>query len=63
MTKSVRVPREWLAKVSEGAHRRALTPGLVVTFEEPRGHAEDWLMLPLDVAKRLMDIQLAEDDE
>jgi|WetSurMetagenome_2_1015567.scaffolds.fasta_scaffold08587_3 hypothetical protein len=62
-TKSIRIPREWLAKVSEGARRRARTPGLVVTFEGARGHETDWLMLPLDVAKRLMDLQIAEDDE
>jgi hypothetical protein len=61
--KSIGIKREWLAKVTKGAARRiGKTPALVVSFERPRGHVQDWLMLPLDVAKRLMDVQLEDDD-
>lgn len=61
--KSIGVKREWLAKLTEGAARRAdKVPGLVVSFEGARGHAQDWLMVPLDVAKRLMSVQLEDED-
>jgi hypothetical protein len=61
-TRSIRIPREWLSKVTEGARRRAKTPGLVITFEAAQGHEADWILLPLDVAKRLMDLQRMEDE-
>lgn len=60
-TKSVRVTRDWLAKVTEGAKRRAKIPGLVVSFEAAQGHEQDWLMLPLDVALRLLQVTLGND--
>lgn len=53
-TKSVGVKRDWLAKVTEGARRHMKTPAMVFHFEDARGHAEDWLMMPLDVAERLL---------
>jgi hypothetical protein len=60
-TKSIRIPREWLSKVSEGARRRLKVPAIVVTFEDAQGYEADWLMVPLDTAKRLMDVQLSEE--
>jgi len=62
--KSIGVKRDWLAKVTKGASRRTdKVPALVISFENPRGHAQDWLMIPLDIAKRLMDVQLEEGDD
>lgn len=53
-TKSISVKREWLVKVTEGARRRMRIPALVVTFETAQGHAQDWVMLPLEDAERLL---------
>jgi hypothetical protein len=53
-TKSIGVTRRWLAKVAVGAKRRMKVPAMAFHFEEADGHAEDWLMLPLDVAERLL---------
>jgi len=30
------------------------TPAMVLHYEGAKGHAEDWLMMPLDVAERLL---------
>lgn len=62
-TKSIGIQRHWLAKVTEGAKRRVKVPGMVLSFEAPRGHEQDWLVLPLDTALRLMQITLGEDDD
>jgi hypothetical protein len=59
--KSVGIKRDWLAKVTEGAKRRMLVPSMVVTFESPKGHAKDWLLLPLEAAERLMALAEVED--
>lgn len=53
-TKSIGVQRVWLAKVTEGANRRLKIPTVVLHFEKAQNHAEDWMMLPLDVAERLL---------
>jgi hypothetical protein len=54
-TKSIRVEREWLEKVSDGASARGTIPALVLTFETKRlGVADsEWACIPLDVFKRL----------
>jgi hypothetical protein len=61
--KSVGIKRDWLAKVTEGAARRGKVPAMVVTYEAAEGHATDWVMLPLDLAKRLMDVNMEETDD
>lgn len=53
-SKSIRIPREWLVKVTEGARMRMRTPALVVSFETSQGHAQDWVFLPLEEAERLL---------
>jgi hypothetical protein len=60
-TKSIGVTRAWLAKVTEGAKRRIKTPAMVLHFEKAQGHEEDWLMMPLDVAERLLAVLREED--
>lgn len=52
--KSLSVKREWLDKVRSGAERRFKEPGLIVTFEGDQ-KPEEWVMVPMDVFKRLMD--------
>lgn len=59
--KSIGIKRDWLKKVTEGANRRMKVPALVITYEQAQGHDQDWVMLPLDTARRLM--ALAGDDE
>jgi len=51
---SLAVRREWLDKVREGAQRAMKEPGMVLTFEEPGKPPDDWILLPLAVAKRRM---------
>jgi len=53
-TKSLSVKREWLEKVTSGARRVSKVPSLVLHYEGAKGYAEDWLMMPLDVAQRLL---------
>jgi len=52
-TKSIGVQRKWLSKVTSGAKTEGKVPAMVLTFERPQKHAEDWLMIPLSVAKSL----------
>lgn len=59
-TKSVGIKREWLAKVTSGANRRTKIPAMAIMFEEAEGHAQDWLMMPLEFAERLL--RLMEED-
>ena len=52
---SMSVKKEWLDKVSDGAQRVGKDPGVVITFEDPvKGKVEDWVLVPLAVAKRRM---------
>jgi len=53
-TKSIGIKRDWLAKVTDGAKRTMRVPAMAVTFEEPRGHAKDWVMLPMEFVERLL---------
>lgn len=51
---SIRVEREWLDKVREGARMSMRDPALLLTFETPgtTKPPEDWIAVPLDVWKR-----------
>jgi hypothetical protein len=51
---SMSLKREWLEKVRGGAARILRDPAIVVTFEYPSGRCDDWIMVPLDVARRRM---------
>lgn len=55
--KSMGVKKEWLDKVREGARKFGKDPALVITFEEPSKPSvppEDWILIPLDVARRVL---------
>lgn len=60
-TGSIGIKREWLTKVTEGAVRRLRVPAMALHFEGSRGHTEDWLLLPLDFAERLLAAWRAEE--
>lgn len=60
-TGSIGVKRDWLRKVTVGAKRTMKIPAMAFHYEAAQGHAEDWLMLPMDVAERLL-AMLREDD-
>lgn len=53
-TKSYAISRSTLEKVTAGSDRTHRYPAMVITFEKADRHASDWLMLPLDVARKLM---------
>lgn len=55
---SMSLQREWLEKVTAGARRTDRAPALVVTFDQPHQPPQDWLMLPLEVARRLLGIEV-----
>ena len=62
--KSMSIKRDWLDKVSEGANRVGKAPALVITFErpaKPNSPPEDWLVIPLEVARRILGY--TDDDE
>lgn len=52
-TKSMSLRREWLVQIVAEARRRMKDPGVVLKFEGLDG-PEDWLLLPLDAAVRLL---------
>jgi hypothetical protein len=54
---SVGVKREWLEKVTAGAGRALKTPAMVLTFEKAVGFEQDWLLIPVSTARRLMGIE------
>jgi hypothetical protein len=56
-TMSVGVKREWLEKVTAGAGRALKTPAMVLTFEKAVGFEQDWLLIPVSTARRLMGIE------
>lgn len=53
--KSIRLEREWLEKVSDGARVNSKTPALIITFETKRPGVEnsEWACIPLELFKRL----------
>ena len=62
--KSMSIKRDWLDKVKEGATRVGKDPALVITFERPAkpgSPAEDWILMPLEVARRVLGYK--DDDE
>lgn len=52
--KSIGVKREWLSKVTSGAKKKMKFPAMVLTFENPEGHEEDWMLIPMSVATRVL---------
>lgn len=62
--KSISIKREWLDKVRDGATRVGKDPALVITFERPAkpgSPAEDWIVMPLEVARRVLGYDDGED--
>jgi len=71
-TKSMRLDRKWLKQIAETARRAGKEPALVLRFD--RNHVggvleeefvkgsqavpEEWLMLPIDVAARLLGVSV-----
>jgi hypothetical protein len=55
-TKSLSIKREWLSKVAEGARKHIKHPAFVFHFEGASDYSEDWMMLPLDIAERLLEV-------
>lgn len=53
-TKSYAISRSTLEKVTDGSNRSHRYPAMVITFEKATRHAKDWIMIPLDVARKLM---------
>lgn len=52
--KSVSIKRDWLKKVTEGAHGTMKYPAMVLTFKDPKGHEEDWMLMPMSLAERIL---------
>ena len=55
--KSISIKRDWLDKVKVGAKKFAKDPAVVITFQEPTkpfAEDEDWIMMPLEVARRVL---------
>lgn len=53
--KSIAISRTWLEQIFVAARARFKDPGLIVTFEKATKAPEDWVMVPMDVWKRLTD--------
>jgi hypothetical protein len=55
--KSMSIKREYLDKVKAGAKKFGKDPAVVITFQEPTKpfvEDEDWIMVPLEVARRIL---------
>lgn len=62
--KSISLKREWLEKVREGSRKFAKDPAVVITFQDPAkpyNKPEDWILIPLETAKRILGYE--DDDE
>ncbi len=58
--KSMSIQREWLDKVREGARKFGKDPAVVLTFVSPNKPAqgpEDWILMPVEVAQRVLGYQ------
>lgn len=54
VNESLSVKKAWLHKLELGAQRAGKDPGLCVTFESQDGRKQDdWMLLPMEVFKRL----------
>jgi hypothetical protein len=51
---SISIPKDWLAKVSDGARRVVKDPGIIVTFEKKGAPLVEWVLIPLEVLERLL---------
>ena len=52
--KSVSIKREWLQKVTTGSNMQMRYPAMALTFEEAEGFEQDWMLLPMSLASRLL---------
>ena len=52
--KSFSIKKEWLEQIVRNAARSMKSPGLVLTLEGLQRVPEDWLMIPLPVARALL---------
>lgn len=59
--KSLSLKRAWLDKVSQGAKRADKDPAVVITFEEDGHPSEDWILIPLSVAQRVLGLTTEEE--
>jgi len=59
-TKTMRVERQWLEDISASAQRVMKVPAVVLLFEGQRVGADEWILLPLEVAVRLLGLQKEE---
>lgn len=55
-TASLSVKRAWLEKVTIGARRVTKVPAMAITFEKAKGFSEDWLLVPMDFARRALGV-------
>jgi hypothetical protein len=51
---SISLKKEWLHKVAAAAKRSNKDPAIVITFEEKLQPPEDWILIPVEVYRRLL---------
>jgi len=75
-TKSMRITRKWLQEITIAARRSGKEPAMVLRFDrnhvggeleseyvrESRAVPEEWLMIPIDVAARLLGVNVKSSD-
>jgi len=63
-TGSLPLKHEWLAKISDEAKVTGRTPALSVSFVTPEGKGKrhgDWMVIPMDVFREMVDVFSAKD--
>lgn len=57
-TKAMRIGRKWLDEITASAKRSMKEPALVLMFEGSKRAPDEWLMIPIDVAARLLGVNV-----
>jgi hypothetical protein len=57
-TKSMRIEKKWLEGIAIAAKRKMKDPALVLLFEGTQQAPDEWVMVPMEVARRLLGLNV-----
>ena len=57
-TKAMRIERRWLDQITVAAARKMKDPAVVLLFEGNRQAPDEWVMVPIEVARHLLGLNV-----
>ena len=57
-TKAMRIERKWLDQIAAAATRKMKDPAVILLFEKQKQAPDEWVMLPIDVVRRLLGLNV-----